>query len=122
MDVLPRSVAMRSANRVKEKYSGGPNFKTNSAEGAAMKGSPMIPMIPAINDPMAAMPRAGPGSFDLSKLDELLERFAITLWGLSRNPDGEQGDHSSRLRKFKESLDGHFGLRSPNADPAYPQT
>ncbi len=60
IDPPPRSVAMSSPKRVSEKYSGGPNFRANSARGGATKVRPSTPMVPAMKEPMAAMPRAGP--------------------------------------------------------------
>ena len=56
----PRRVAMTRPRRVREKYSGGPNFRANSARGGATKVNPKTPMVPATNEPMAAIPSAGP--------------------------------------------------------------
>ncbi len=42
------------------KYSGGPNARANLASGGATSMRPRTDMVPAINDPKAAIPRAGP--------------------------------------------------------------
>ena len=42
------------------KYSGGPNFKAILDSGAAMSCRPISPIVPAIKEPKAAIPRAGP--------------------------------------------------------------
>ena len=42
------------------KYSGGPKRSAKLAKGGASSMSPTILTVPAINDPMAAIARAGP--------------------------------------------------------------
>lgn len=41
-------------------YSGGPNTIASCATSGAMKVRPMRPTVPAMNEPIAAMPRAAP--------------------------------------------------------------
>ena len=55
-----RNTANNNPNNIKEKYSGAPKRRANAASGGARKVSPMTPTVPAINEPMAAMPRAAP--------------------------------------------------------------
>ena len=46
---------------IREKYSGGPNFRAISASGGATSIRPRTPIVPAIKEPKAAIPRAGAG-------------------------------------------------------------
>ena len=43
-----------------EKYSGGPKRSATETRGGASSCRPTIPMVPAMNEPKAAMPSAGP--------------------------------------------------------------
>jgi len=45
---------------IREKYSGAPNRIAKSVNGAARKVSPSRLKVPAMNEPIAAIPRAGP--------------------------------------------------------------
>ena len=45
---------------MREKYSGGPNFKATSARGGAMNISPTMLNVPAINDPTDSQGGSGP--------------------------------------------------------------
>ncbi len=57
----PESPTMTvKARIISPKYSGGPNFKAWSARKGAKKVSPITPKLPAMKDPIAATPRAGP--------------------------------------------------------------
>ncbi len=42
------------------KYSGGPKARANFASGGATSMSPRTEIVPAMKDPKAAIPRAGP--------------------------------------------------------------
>ena len=45
---------------ISAKYSGGPKRSASEASGGASNMSPMMPSVPAMNEPNAAMPSAGP--------------------------------------------------------------
>ena len=64
-----RAFSMEPAREVDEdhhaqehqaKYSGGPKARANLARGGATSIRPMIEIVPAMKEPKAAMPRAGP--------------------------------------------------------------
>jgi len=55
-----RVTARRSPTSVREKYSGGPKSRANSESGGAKNVRPRTAREPAMNEPMAAMPRAAP--------------------------------------------------------------
>ena len=55
-----RVTARRSPSVVRAKYSGGPKSRANSASGGAKNVRPTTATVPAINDPIAAIPRAAP--------------------------------------------------------------
>ena len=44
----------------REKYSDGPKARANRAMGGATSVIPTTPMVPAMKEPKAAMPSAGP--------------------------------------------------------------
>ncbi len=48
------------AIKISEKNSGGPNFKANFANGGEATINPNTPRVPAMKDPKAEIPRAGP--------------------------------------------------------------
>ncbi len=48
------------AKTISAEYSGGPKFTATSAAIGARNVRPMTPMVPATNDPIAAMPSALP--------------------------------------------------------------
>ncbi len=60
MEPPARKVRMINPRSIKLKYSGGPNFRAISARGGARNINPIMETVPAIKDPKAAMPRAGP--------------------------------------------------------------
>ncbi len=60
MDLLPRKVRRVNPSTMREKYSGGPNFRAQRARGGPTIMSPMIPIVPPMKDPKADIPRAGP--------------------------------------------------------------
>ncbi len=45
---------------MRAKYSRGPNFSANAARGGANSETPRTPRLPAMNEPMADIPRAAP--------------------------------------------------------------
>jgi hypothetical protein len=45
---------------MREKYSGGPNLMAMVAKGGAMKVRANTEKVPAMNEPKAAIPNAGP--------------------------------------------------------------
>ena len=45
---------------ISEKYSVGPNFNATSASGGAKSAITSVDTVPAKNEPIAAMPSAGP--------------------------------------------------------------
>ena len=49
-----------SARIMSPKYSVGPNFRAWSASRGPKKVNPRTPSVPAMKEPMAATPRAGP--------------------------------------------------------------
>ena len=51
-------ITSRSANTISAEYSGGPKLTATSAATGARNVRPMTPSVPAMNDPMAAMPSA----------------------------------------------------------------
>ncbi len=53
-------ITSSSANTISAEYSGGPKFTATSAATGARNVSPITPMVPATNDPIAAMPSAWP--------------------------------------------------------------
>jgi hypothetical protein len=53
-------ITSRRANSISEEYSGGPKPTATSAITGARNVSPTTPMVPATNEAMAAMPKAGP--------------------------------------------------------------
>ncbi len=60
MDFWARYVSTTKPRIIREKYSGGPKRKATETRGGARSIRPMTPKVPAIKDPKAAMPRAGP--------------------------------------------------------------
>jgi hypothetical protein len=60
MDPLVKKISIVIPKIIREKYSGGPNFKAKFTRGGAMKVSPTTPKVPAMKDPKAAIPSAGP--------------------------------------------------------------
>ncbi len=54
------TIAATSPNTMSEKYSAGENFSATSASGGANRAITTVAMQPAANDPIAAMPSAGP--------------------------------------------------------------
>ena len=54
------TVAAISPSTISEKYSAGPNFSATSASGGANKAMITVETQPAKNEPIAAMPSAGP--------------------------------------------------------------
>jgi hypothetical protein len=59
-DPCARYVITVKPSRITAKNSGAPNLNPKSAMGPAKTISPMIPSVPAINDPKAAIPKAAP--------------------------------------------------------------
>ena len=51
---------MERPSTIRLKYSAGPNFTANRASVGATSIRPTIASVPAMNEPMAAMPSAGP--------------------------------------------------------------
>ena len=51
---------MVSPSTIRLKYSAGPNFTATCASVGASSISPTTARVPAMNEPMAAMPSAGP--------------------------------------------------------------
>ena len=60
MEAEVRKVKMVRPRTIREKYSGGPNFKAKSTKGGAIRTSPTMPIVPAMKDPKAEIPRARP--------------------------------------------------------------
>jgi hypothetical protein len=60
MDVEERNVRTTMPRHMRAKYSGGPKRRARSANGTATKVRPTIPMVPAMNEPKAEIPRARP--------------------------------------------------------------
>ncbi len=55
-----RYMSRERPRHMSEKYSAGPNLTANLARGSAMNIKPTRPIVPAMKEPNAAMPRAGP--------------------------------------------------------------
>ena len=62
LTIEPLAIKMRTMmpKHMRVKYSGGPIFKAARASGRASQTSPNRPIVPAIKEPKAAMPNAGP--------------------------------------------------------------
>ncbi len=60
MDPLVKKARIVSPRTIKEKYSGGPNWMASLARGGDRKTRIKTPSVPAMKEPKAAMPRAGP--------------------------------------------------------------
>ena len=60
MDPLERYVIIENPKNIRLKYSGGPNPSATLAKVGAKKKRMTIPMIPAMKEPKAEIPRAGP--------------------------------------------------------------
>jgi hypothetical protein len=60
IDARERYVRMTNPIQIRPKYSGGPNFRAKDVRGNANRIVPQIAIVPAIKDPKAEMPRAGP--------------------------------------------------------------
>ena len=56
----PTTARQVRPSRTSAKYSGGPNAKAKPARAGASKTRPTRPTVPAMNEPIAAMPRATP--------------------------------------------------------------
>jgi hypothetical protein len=58
----PREIKDKRINPVQmmQKYSAGPNWRANSARGWASSIRPIKPRVPAMKEPNAAIPKAGP--------------------------------------------------------------
>ena len=54
------TIAATRPNTISEKYSAGPNFSATSASGGANAAISTVATQPAKNEPIAAMPSAGP--------------------------------------------------------------
>ena len=54
------TAAATRPSTMSEKYSGGPNLSAISASGGPKSAISSVPTQPAKNEPMAAMPSAGP--------------------------------------------------------------
>ena len=54
------TIAATSPNTISEKYSAGPNLSATSASGGANAAISTVATQPAKNEPIAAMPSAGP--------------------------------------------------------------
>jgi hypothetical protein len=66
-DIKPLSFEVPASNTTKlspriirPAYSGGPKMMASSATAGARNVSPIRPTVPAMNEPIAAIPRAGP--------------------------------------------------------------
>jgi len=57
---LARNVKIVRPKIIKVKYSGGPNSKATAERGGAISIKQTILKVPAIKDPNAAIPKAGP--------------------------------------------------------------
>ena len=60
IDAPERVTAISNPSSARENFSGGPKLKANSAMGGANRVSPTTDTVPAMKDPMAAIPNAGP--------------------------------------------------------------
>jgi hypothetical protein len=59
-DPEDRYIRIEKATNIREEYSGGPNRKASLASGGAAILRPTMLNVPAMKDPKAAIPRAGP--------------------------------------------------------------
>ena len=59
-DLLPRLVIMARPRTIKAKYSGGPNARATEASSGPRDIRTIRLNVPAIQDPMAVIPRASP--------------------------------------------------------------
>ena len=66
-DTMPRNIeapstddTVTNANTINEKNSAGPNLRARSATSGANSVSKITPIVPAINEPIAAVASAGP--------------------------------------------------------------
>ena len=48
------------ASSIRQKYSAGPNFSANSVSGSENSVMPTTPIVPAMNEPIAAIASAAP--------------------------------------------------------------
>ena len=86
---------------IREKYSGGPNLKCNAGQRRTTKVSAMTAIVPAIKEPKAAIPRAGPA---LPFLGHLMPVQA--------------GDHRGRLtRDIHQDGSGRAAVHGAVIDP-----
>ena len=60
MEVEERNMRTTMPRHMREKYSGGPKRRAKSARGRARRVSPAIPIVPAMKEPKAEIPRARP--------------------------------------------------------------
>jgi hypothetical protein len=60
MDLPASRTTIASPRLIRAKYSGELNDSANFASGGATSMSPITPKVPAMNDDIAAMPRAAP--------------------------------------------------------------
>ena len=60
MSPCASTAAATSPISISEKYSGAPNFSASSASGGPATAISMVPKVPAMNEPIAAMASAGP--------------------------------------------------------------
>ena len=59
-DPCASTVAATRPRTINEKYSAGPNFSATSASGGANSAMTRVDTQPAKNEPIAAIPSAGP--------------------------------------------------------------
>ena len=59
-DPRASTIAATRPNSISEKYSAGENFSATSASGGAHNATSSVAMVPAMNEPIAAIPSAGP--------------------------------------------------------------
>ena len=60
MEPLLKKVRTMIPTIIRAKYSGGPNLRATRAKGGPTSVRAMTENVPAINEPKAAIPRAGP--------------------------------------------------------------
>ena len=60
IDFSARKMRMVRPRIMREKYSGAPNFRATATRGGARTCRTTMPTVPAMKDPKAAIPRAGP--------------------------------------------------------------
>ncbi len=60
MDSPANMMTSNSANTIRAEYSGGPKLTATLAITGARKVRPITPMVPAMNEAMAAIPSAFP--------------------------------------------------------------